>query len=163
MPQIGRFDDRENFSKLRNNISAYRGVHCLGVSINRDPQREAVYDDCPDRDDSVVGVGRSLSRLIIIPAAVEFDVPSRLSAQASLVTGTLPPRASADGPDCRRAMTEMESRDQRRLVLVRSRRSLTSDRLGKTGCRPPQGTEPGDHSKPQPYDRNSARFEGFST
>ena len=114
MPQIGRFDDRENFSKLRNNISAYRGVHCLGVSINRDPQREAVYDDCPDRDDSVVGVGRSLSRLIIIPAAVEFDVQSRLLAQA--LTGALPPRAASDGPDCRRAMTEMESRDQRRLV-----------------------------------------------
>src|SRR5471030_1761692 len=36
--------------------------------------------------------------------------------QRKLVTGTLPPRAAADGPDCRRAMTEMESRNQRRLV-----------------------------------------------
>jgi hypothetical protein len=32
--------------------------------------------------------------------------------QRKLVTGTLPPRAAADGPDCRRAMTEMESRDR---------------------------------------------------
>src|SRR5450432_1242084 len=38
--------------------------------------------------------------------------------QRKLVMGTLPPRAAADGPDCRRAMTEMESRDQRRQVLV---------------------------------------------
>jgi hypothetical protein len=37
-----------------------------------------------------------------------------------LLTGTLPPCAAADGPDCRRAMTEMESRDQRRLILART-------------------------------------------
>src|SRR5476649_1938278 len=34
----------------------------------------------------------------------------------ALIMDTLPPRAAADGPDCRRAMTEMESRDQLRLT-----------------------------------------------
>src|SRR5476651_812918 len=50
-----------------------------------------------------------------------FQPPLRLTyhpdCQRKLVTGALPPRAAADGPDCRRAMTEMESRNQRRLVL----------------------------------------------
>jgi hypothetical protein len=47
--------------------------------------------------------------------------------QRKLVTGTLPPRAAADGPDCRRAMTERESRDQRRLVLLHGRREDGSE------------------------------------
>jgi hypothetical protein len=87
MPRIGRFDDREKFSKLWNNISAYQGVHCLGVPIDRDPQREAVYDDCPDRDHSVVGVGKPLSRLIICAFAATLDKrsigPGRMPAAAS--------------------------------------------------------------------------------
>jgi hypothetical protein len=60
--------------------------------------------------------GRRKRRLVL------YQAPLRLTyhtdCQRKLVTGPLPPRAAANGRDCRRAMTEMESRDQRRLVLV---------------------------------------------
>src|SRR5471030_1031474 len=78
---------------------------------------------------------------------MSYHPPLRLTyhpdCHRNLVTGSLPPRAAADGPDYRRAMTEMESRDQRRLVSL----AANSARWLLLGCPP---FRPGPRKPPAP-------------